>query len=587
MAQGIRQYNTIELHSTNGYVEIDPSLTVKDGTNDYDIGFSGSVCQIGTGTGTDITLTSGGQYTVNTTGGISYNAGGGSSNFDIVAGTITFDDQWLSAPIPVSESGTTGLVGYTATSIVGALNEAKSEISAESIWDRTGTTITAQNSGDILNMDGPIYLDNQVNIEMGVDGPGVGETYIGTDASYNIDIYNNGRTINLEAPFSGVNLRGQGVAVGDDGNTDWLRVYTSGLNPEGTTFNYGYTDSDFIIRKETSGDALVYDAGDDDFTFGSVVNMPDDTKINFGAVPDAYIQWANGSSQFQFSAGTGTANIFNTVGGFGITPSNASWYYGNAGLQATNTQITANNNNNDVDFVIGKNGSGNAMIYDAGTNRFGFGITPTSAFHVDMGSSDARFQSFQAGTFVVKGKASTGITTLKVANSLSDSRAMELFCTGDTYGGTYLSGGVSGQVHGLNCPNVGLSMSFGTESTHAGIIDDNQNWGFNTVTAPHSGVEFGRSVAYPIKTVSTTSDTLDIDDYYVRCDASSNAVTINLPTASGIDGRVYIIKAIDVTNTITIDGNGAETIDGNTTVTFASQYDAYTLISNGTNWDII
>ena len=55
----------------------------------------------------------------------------------IDADEIAFNDQHLSAAIRVSESGTTGLVGFTAISIIGALNEALTSggSDAESFWN--------------------------------------------------------------------------------------------------------------------------------------------------------------------------------------------------------------------------------------------------------------------------------------------------------------------------------------------------------------------------------------------------------------------------------------------------------------------
>ena len=72
------------------------------------------------------------------------------------AGELTLNDQHLSAAIPISESGTTGLdAAFTATSIVGALNELKGGATDEyTSWyaqpdeDLTaGQPVTAYNSG--------------------------------------------------------------------------------------------------------------------------------------------------------------------------------------------------------------------------------------------------------------------------------------------------------------------------------------------------------------------------------------------------------------------------------------------------------
>jgi hypothetical protein len=91
-----------------------------------------------------------------------------------------------------------------------------------------------------------------------------------------------------------------------------------------------------------------------------------------------------------------------------------------------------------------------------------------------------------------------------------------------------------------------------------------------------------------VETVTASSDTLDDTNYLVLCDCSSNAITINLPAASGNTGLTYVIKKTDATgNTVTIDGNSTETIDGNTTVTITNQYTSQTIVCDGTNWMII
>jgi len=74
------------------------------------------------------------------------------------------------------------------------------------------------------------------------------------------------------------------------------------------------------------------------------------------------------------------------------------------------------------------------------------------------------------------------------------------------------------------------------------------------------------------------------DDYTILC--STNTFTINLPTAVGITGRVYVIKNITSGTTITVDGSGSETIDGGVTYTLASQYKYVQIQSDGTNWHV-
>lgn len=62
--------------------------------------------------------------------------------------------------------------------------------------------------------------------------------------------------------------------------------------------------------------------------------------------------------------------------------------------------------------------------------------------------------------------------------------------------------------------------------------------------------------------------------------------TITLYAASGNNGRVLEIKNIG-TGIITIDGNGAELIDGQATLTLDGQYFSYTLVCDGTGWYIL
>ena len=82
--------------------------------------------------------------------------------------------------------------------------------------------------------------------------------------------------------------------------------------------------------------------------------------------------------------------------------------------------------------------------------------------------------------------------------------------------------------------------------------------------------------------------TLDDTHFTVLVDASGGNRTITLPAAAGIGGRYYNIKKTDSSiNTVTIDGNGAETIDGKTTKVITTQYENATIQSDGVNWVLL
>jgi hypothetical protein len=83
--------------------------------------------------------------------------------------------------------------------------------------------------------------------------------------------------------------------------------------------------------------------------------------------------------------------------------------------------------------------------------------------------------------------------------------------------------------------------------------------------------------------------TLSATDFSTVCNNITGAVTMTLPTAAGIAGRVYILKKTSAAgNNVTVAGyNGTETIDGATTYTITNQYSYLMIQSNGTNWYIL
>lgn len=72
----------------------------------------------------------------------------------------------------------------------------------------------------------------------------------------------------------------------------------------------------------------------------------------------------------------------------------------------------------------------------------------------------------------------------------------------------------------------------------------------------------------------------------ILANATSAGFTITLlPAATAGSGFVQTFKKTDATNnTVIIDGNGSETIDGTLTLTLSAQYDTVTLICDGSNW---
>lgn len=92
-------------------------------------------------------------------------------------------------------------------------------------------------------------------------------------------------------------------------------------------------------------------------------------------------------------------------------------------------------------------------------------------------------------------------------------------------------------------------------------------------------VSTGGITALPI-TSKTSTYQITTSDYTIN--ATSGTFTTTLPTAIGVDGRVYIIKNSG-SGTVTLATTSSQTIDGLLTETL-SQYDFITVQSDGANW---
>jgi hypothetical protein len=94
---------------------------------------------------------------------------------------------------------------------------------------------------------------------------------------------------------------------------------------------------------------------------------------------------------------------------------------------------------------------------------------------------------------------------------------------------------------------------------------------------------------YPEKTTAkTTTYTGTGDETVILCDSSGGAFTVTLPAAASFTGKHYYIKKTSSDfSAVTIDGNASETIDGQTTTTINTQYEAIKIVSDGSNWHIL
>lgn len=88
------------------------------------------------------------------------------------------------------------------------------------------------------------------------------------------------------------------------------------------------------------------------------------------------------------------------------------------------------------------------------------------------------------------------------------------------------------------------------------------------------------------RTVTAATTIVDSDDV-VLVDTTGGSVTVTLPPAATNLGRRFTVKKLIAANTLTLDGNGSETIDGAATVALTTRYAARTVQSDGTAWHIV
>lgn len=84
----------------------------------------------------------------------------------------------------------------------------------------------------------------------------------------------------------------------------------------------------------------------------------------------------------------------------------------------------------------------------------------------------------------------------------------------------------------------------------------------------------------------TESGSIADSDYFLPIDASAGDIIINLPPAA--EGRELAVKRMDATaNTVTLAATGSDTIDGGSTMSMTTQYQAFTLIAAPGQWCVI
>lgn len=224
------------------------------------------------------------------------------------------------------------------------------------------------------------------------------------------------------------------------------------------------------------------------------------------------------------------------------------------------------------------NTDGSEMTY---WDRFGRGTTKAT-YTIALSTDSTALQITMA--------SGGGQNPLQISNS---SAAFIAYFTGT--GWLHCQGVSSGPISGAagakfyavtgSGDTDGFLLEANTNPSTAAFRYENSSGVDKFIVDPKGGVFWQAQLRGPVATV-TGNTTLDDSHHYVRVNASA-ATTIALPAAAGCTGREYIIKRVNTNaNNVTVDPNGAETIDGVANVPLVANQ-SITIKSNGANWDRI
>lgn len=219
---------------------------------------------------------------------------------------------------------------------------------------------------------------------------------------------------------------------------------------------------------------------------------------------------------------------------------------------STNTSFSASAWKSDLDLEIGTD----VQAYDAGLDDIS-GLTPTdSYFIVGDGSNWVAETGTTARTSIGLPSFSEPFGDPAIANNgvISIGHTDGSTCNIKTDGSTPLIT--------LRCADILLNGNTYITGGFRTLL--------NTVT----------STSY---SVATTDSIILADD-----DTAGSAMTITLVAAATAGSGFHLtIKKKGSTANVIIDGNASETIDGALTATLTTQYESITIISDGSNWNII
>lgn len=292
----------------------------------------------------------------------------------------------------------------------------------------------------------------------------------------------------------------------------------------------------------------------------------DNTKLGFGAagITDSYILYDAAQLEFYSVLGgydfTTAANVDLTLNFIGTTNSGQfKWMEDENYFQFTNKIVIPDGayNNPQMSFASDTN---------SGWYYSGDGIINWSS----NGNNCASIGGGSNGYFI------TGANEIKLWRNAADDLRIDVHQSGVGLK-TILKMAYNALTIGNGLAGTDYSLTFDGE-TNDGVF----KWmEYEDYFDFLDGVRVaGYREAYVAKTDTYTATA---NDDVITCTGTK---TITLPASSGLSGKVFTIKNIG-TGVITVDGNGAETIDGASAYVIRTTYSGIRIISDNSGWLIV
>jgi hypothetical protein len=353
----------------------------------------------------------------------------------------------------------------------------------------------------------------------------------------------------------------------------------SGFEVErGTSSNVSFLWDEGNDRWTVAGNPL-YGTGTLTFSGGGALtgtwsDLGDVSTINIdGGTVDGAAIGASSASTGAFTTITASTNLTLATGATITGIDNGDVATGSATLGVTQNAVKAYSDSNAI-------APGMPMTWEADTDAGDKGNGRVWLNH----SSPASATLIYLDDFLNNG--STDISTLVGTlddNTNSFATALITIHEGGS-GGAMLIFKVTGSVSDLTThQSVGVA-----HISTVGSFTDGDTVG---VQIGYSGTDGSVGDVFKGVVAKTTNFTVvgGNDDYVLTMDASGGNRTFTLTAAATLaDGFVVTLKKIDSSaNTVTIDANSSETIDGALTAVLTSQYETTTLICDGSNWHTV